>query len=120
MTRAVRIVACLACVACAACGAELGNSPKRLRTALEASQDSLGGCYGKSLERAADAAGAMSLVIKVAGGQVTDVDITSSEIDDPKLSKCIKAAIKNVVLDPPSAADFDIEYTVKFRPGGDS
>ena len=108
----------LALVFAVACGGGgVGTSPKRLRTAIEAKQDSLDGCYGNTLEKSSDAAGKMSLVIKVRGGKIADVDVKASEIEDPKLDKCIKATIKKVKLEPPADADFDIEYAVEFKPG---
>jgi hypothetical protein len=98
-------------------GGGVGNAPKLLRSAIEAKQDSLDGCYGNTLEKSADAAGKMSLLIKVKGGAIVDVDIKSSEIEDPKLDKCIKTTIKKVKLEGASDADFDIEYTVQFKVG---
>jgi hypothetical protein len=106
-------------VVAAACGGDLGDAPKRLRTAIEAQQDMLNSCYGKTVAHSADAAGKMALVIKVKSGQVNDVNVTSSEIDDAKLGKCITGAIKKVQLDPPAGADFDVDYTVQFKQGGD-
>jgi hypothetical protein len=113
----MRALASILVLAAACGGGDLGNAPKRLRTAIEAQQDMLNTCYGKTVARSADAAGKMALVIKVQGGQVTEVNVTSSEIDDAKLGKCITGAIKKVQLDPPAGADFDVDYTVQFKLG---
>jgi hypothetical protein len=107
----------LICLVVGACGGDLGNAPKRLRTAIEAQQDGLDGCYGKTLEHTADAAGSMSLLIRVKSGQVTEVAVTASEIEDPNLDKCVKTTLQKVQLDPPPDTDFEVEYTVRFRPG---
>lgn len=102
-------------LAIAGCGGGIGNGQARLRTAIDAKQDSLDGCYGEGLERSAEAQGTMQLLVHVLGGRI-GVDVKSSEIEDPKLEKCVKAALEKVKLSPAPDANFEVEYTVQFKP----
>ena len=112
VTRAALLVVVLA-----GCGG-IGDAQKRLRTAIDAKQDTLDACYAKSLGRDAGGKGSMELLLHVAGdgGQVDSVKITSSDLADPKLEKCVKSTLKAVQLDPAPASAFDIEYTLEFGP----
>lgn len=77
-----------------ACGG-VGDAQLRLRTAVNAKQDKLDACYTRSLTRDADGKGAMQLLLHVnqSDGVVDPVTVTSSEITDPKLAKCVRAAL---------------------------
>jgi hypothetical protein len=100
-----------------ACGGGIGDAQTRLRTAIEARQDNLDGCYGDTLEHMPAAAGKIGLLIHVKQGQVSDVDVTATEIEDVKLVKCVKSTLKKVALDPPPKSDFEVEYTLRFKVG---
>jgi hypothetical protein len=102
-------------LAIAGCGGGIGNGQARLRTAINAKQDSLDDCYGEGLERSAEAQGTMQLLVHVLDGRV-GVDVTSSELEDPKLEKCVKAVLEKVKLNPAPDANFEVEYTVRFKP----
>ncbi len=100
-----------------ACGG-VGDAQLRLRTAVNAKQDKLDACYTRSLTRDADGKGAMQLLLHVnqSDGVVDPVTVTSSEITDPKLAKCVRAALSAVQLSPAPGQDLDVAYTLEFGP----
>ena len=90
----------------------------RLRTAVDARQSRLDGCYEKSLEREnATPDGKMKLVLHVPkhGNEVEAVDVEKSDMKDKKLQRCVKTALVGVKLGARPDEDLDVEYTLAFR-----
>ena len=91
----------------------------RLRTAVDARQSRLDGCYEKSLERddATTADGKMKLVLHVPkhGNEVESVDVEKTDLKDKKLQRCVKTALVGVKLGARPDEDLDVEYTLAFR-----
>ena len=106
-------------LALSGCVPDLAAAKKTLRTAVEDQQEDLDACYATSLERDADAKGAMAVMLHVASadGRVERVAIARSDLADPKLEKCVKSALVKVRVKPAPAADFDIDYTLQFGEG---
>lgn len=104
-------------VALAGCGG-IGDSQKRLRTAVDARQPTLDECYGATLARDATAQGTMevSLHVTESGGTVDQVKITRSEVADPTLQECVKSALVGVQLAPAPKANLEVAYTLTFAP----
>jgi hypothetical protein len=98
----------------AGCVPDLVASKKTLRAAVDDTQEDLDACYAKSLERDADGKGEMALTLHVlATGRVESAKVTSTEVADPKLDKCITGVLTEVRVKPAPPADFDIDYTVQ-------
>ena len=106
----------LLALALAGCVPDLVAAKKALRTGIEDQQEDLDACYTSSLERDADGKGEMAVVLHVASGdgRVEQVKVASTDLADPKLEKCVKAALVKVRVKPVPAADFDIDYKLQF------
>ena len=101
-------------VALAGCVPDLVAAKKTLRAAVDDTQDDLDACYAKSLERDAEGKGEMALTLHVlATGRVESAKVTSTEVADPKLDKCITGVLMEVRVKPAPPAEFDIDYTIQ-------
>jgi hypothetical protein len=103
----------------AACGGGIGDSQKRLRTAIEGKQDALDDCYEKSLTRSAETAGNLNMLVKVAkkSGSIS-AKAAGGKIADNKLVQCVETAVNGVKLSPAPKSNMEVTYTFTFAPEG--
>lgn len=113
------VLALCAVLGATACAAD--TTQARLRTAVDARQGRLDGCYAKALARADSEAeagrGKMRVILHVPkdGDEVSAVDVTRSELHDKKLQRCVRSALVGANLGGPSDDDLRVEYTLAFR-----
>ncbi len=101
-------------LALAGCVPDLVAAKKSLRSAVDDTQEDLDACYAKSLARDADGRGEMALTLHVlASGRVESAKVTSTEVTDPRLDKCITGVLMEVRVKPAPPAEFDIDYTLQ-------
>ena len=101
----------------AACGGP-DHSQRHLRTAVDAQQDALNHCYEKALKRDAEAAGTMTVTMRVptnSDGQVDRVDIASKDLENKKLQTCVRNTLLGVRIASPDD-EVRVQYTLKFAP----
>lgn len=114
-----RIITTITLATLAACGGGIGDSQKRLRTAIEAKQDALDDCYEKSLTRSAETAGNLNMLVKVAKKSGTiSAKAAGGKISDTKLVKCVETALDAVKLAPAPKSNMEVTYTFAFAPEG--
>ena len=101
-------------LALAGCVPDLVAAKKSLRAGVDDTQDELDACYKKSLERDADGKGEMAITMHgLATGRVESARVTSTEVTDPKLDKCITGVLTEVRVKPAPPAEFDIDYRLQ-------
>jgi hypothetical protein len=101
----------------AACGGP-DHSQRRLRTAVDAQQDALNRCYEKTLKRDAEAAGTMTVTMRVptnTDGQVDRVEIATRDLESKKLQTCVRNTLLGLRIKPPED-EVRVQYTLKFAP----
>jgi hypothetical protein len=96
----------------------IGDSQKRLRTAVEGKQPTLDNCYAAALSKNAAAAGSMQVTLHVteAGGRIDDVKIGRSAISDTELHGCVRDALIGLQITPAPKASLQVEYVLEFAP----
>ena len=118
MTKTTSIMISLAgALALSACGG-IGSAQKNLRSAVDAKQPTLDGCYGTALERSNEASGEMQLNLHVAekSGRIERVEVLDAGFADGELQSCVENALVGIVISPKPAAGLKVEYQLVFNP----
>ena len=110
---------CILFVMLAACGYE--NSQLRLRTAMDAQQGRLDGCYAELLAENPEAEGLVKMLVTVPvnnNGTISNVEFSpKSQIQDPQLEQCIQRVLIGMPINgAPIQNDLLVEYTLRFEP----
>jgi hypothetical protein len=98
-----------------ACGP--GNAQTLLRSAVDAEQDTLEGCYAKALERDETTAGVVRarLHVEKSSGLVRKVEILES-VGDETLRSCMDAALTGIRIAEPAKVDVHVDYEFELVP----
>ena len=99
-------------------GCGIGDAQTRLRTAVDAQRGELSQCYAGALQRDRNAGGEMRVWLEVdhSSGEVDNVEVASTPIDDPGFGMCVDGVLRSVRLEEAPKANLRVEYSLMFTP----
>jgi hypothetical protein len=99
-------------------GCGIGDAQQRLRTAVDEKRGELSACYAGALQRDRNAGGEMRVWLEVdnEGGDVDNVEVSSTPIDDPGFGMCVDGVLRSVQLAEAPKANLRVEYSLMFTP----